>query len=88
MQENCLIRRKLRLISKFKMSQTAKQIIALHILHNISISKGKQTMKFGQLVEYNMRNIFLQKSYKNMVERLVPDSFRKNQIWDISGTKI
>ena len=24
--------------------------------------KGNQTMKFGQLLEYNMRNIFLKKS--------------------------
>ena len=30
---------------------------------NISRSKGNQTMKFGQLIEYNMRNIFLEKSY-------------------------
>ena len=29
----------------------------------ISRSKGNQTMKFGQLIEYNMRNIFLQKLY-------------------------
>ena len=33
------------------------------MLPNISRSKGNQTMKFGQLVEYNMRNIFLQNSY-------------------------
>ena len=26
-------------------------------------SKGNQTMKFGQLIEYNLRNIFLEKSY-------------------------
>ena len=30
---------------------------------NISRSKGNQTMKFGQLTECNMRNIFLEKSY-------------------------
>ena len=35
----------------------------MHILPNISISKGNQTMKFGQLIEYNMKNIFLEKSY-------------------------
>ena len=29
----------------------------------ISRSKGNQTMKFGQLMEYNMRSIFLEKSY-------------------------
>ena len=44
-------------------SQPGKQTIAIHILPNISRSKGNQTMKFGQLIEYNMRNIFLEKSY-------------------------
>ena len=27
---------------------------------HMSRSKGNQTMKFGQLIEYNMRNIFLE----------------------------
>ena len=34
----------------------------MHILPNFSRSEGKQTMKFGQLIEYNMRNNFLEKS--------------------------
>ena len=38
----------------------------IHILPNISQSKGIQTMKFGQLIEYNKRNIFLQKSHFNI----------------------
>ena len=25
--------------------------------------KGSQTMEFGQLIEYNIRNIFIEKSY-------------------------
>ena len=33
------------------------------ILPNISRSKNNQTTKFGQLIEYNIRNIFLGKSY-------------------------
>ena len=37
------------------------QTIEIHILCNISQSEGNQTMKFGQLIEYNKRNIFLQK---------------------------
>ena len=32
------------------MSQPGKQTIAVHILSNISRSKGDQTMKFGQLI--------------------------------------
>ena len=43
-------------------SRPGKQTIAVHILPNISKSKGDQTMKFGQYIEYNMRNIFLEKS--------------------------
>ena len=35
----------------------------MHTLPNISRSKGNQTMRFGQLIEYNMKNIFLEKSY-------------------------
>ena len=42
-------------------SQTGLQTITINILPNISQSKGNQTMKFGQLIEYNKRNIFLQK---------------------------
>ena len=36
-------------------------------------------MKFGQLIDRNMRNIFLEKSYKNAIEILFPDPFLKNQ---------
>ena len=44
-------------------SQPEKQIITTHILPNISRSKGNQAVKFGQLIEYNMRNIFPGKPY-------------------------
>ena len=59
-KKNGLIR-KIRLTSKFMTSQPCLQTIAINILPNISQSKGNQTMKFGQLIEYNKRNIFLQK---------------------------
>ena len=49
MRKNDLIR-KIRLIT------------AMHILPNISISNGDQIMYFGQLIEYNMRDIFLEKT--------------------------
>ena len=32
-----------------------------NVLLNILRSKASKTMKFGQLIEYNMRNIFLGK---------------------------
>ena len=50
-KKNGLIK-KIRLISKFKTSQPRKLTITMHILlSNISISKGNQIMKFGQLIE-------------------------------------
>ena len=47
---------------KFMTSQPGLQTIAIHILSNISQSKGNQTMTFSQLIEYKKRNVFLQKS--------------------------
>ena len=43
-------------------SQSGQQAIVINIFPNISRSKGNQTMKFGRLIESNMRNIFLEKS--------------------------
>ena len=40
-------------------AQPGLQTIAIHILPNISRSKGNQTMKFVQLIEYDKRNIIL-----------------------------
>ena len=42
-------------------SQPGLQTIVIHMLTNISQSKGNQNVRFGQLIEYNKRNIFLQK---------------------------
>ena len=71
--------RKIRLISKIMTSQPGKQTIAIHILPYISRSKDNQTVKFGQLIEYNMTKIFVGKSYPNVMEKLVPNPFLKNQ---------
>ena len=54
----------LRLTSNVMPSSTGKQIITIHILPNISRNKGNRTLKFGQLIKDNFRNILLQKSYK------------------------
>ena len=40
-------------------SQPGKKTIAKHKLSNISRNKGNQSMKVGQLIERNMRKIFL-----------------------------
>ena len=51
---------------------------AIPILTNISTSKGNQAMKFGQLIEFNLRNIFLEKLYtKCDGEKLFPRLSRK-----------
>ena len=39
------------------------QIVTIHILSKISISRDNLTIKFGQLIEFNMRIIFLEKLY-------------------------
>ena len=46
-------------------SQPGKQTTAINILPNISRRKGNQTMKFGQVIEYDMKNIFIEKSYNH-----------------------
>ena len=60
-------------------SQTRQQIITMHILPKISRSENNLTVKFGQLIEYNMRNIFRENNTQNVVETLVPDPFIKNK---------
>ena len=47
-------------------SQPGLQTIAIHILPNISQSKGNQTTKFSQLLEYNKRNLFFSKIMQKM----------------------
>ena len=50
----------IRLILKLIMSKPGWQTITINILLNISQIKGKQTIKFGQFIEYNKINILLQ----------------------------
>ena len=57
------------------MSHPVLQTIAIQILLDISRSKGSQTMKFVQLIECNMRNIFLEKSYTKCGAETSPRPF-------------
>ena len=82
-QKNGLIR-KIRLIFKFMTLQSGKQIIVMHILPNISRRKDHQTMKLGQLIEYNMRNNFLGKSYTKCGGETTPRIFSKKSKVSIS----
>ena len=49
----------------------------IHILINISRSKDNQAIKPRQLIEYNLRKIFL----KNHTHKLFPDPSLKDQNW-------
>ena len=55
-------------------SQPGQQTIVIHILTNISRSKCNQLMKFGQLIENNIRNVF---SYTKCSGETIPGPFSK-----------
>ena len=38
-------------------------------------------MKFGQLIEYNMKNIFVEKSYTKCAGETNPDPYLKHKNW-------
>ena len=69
-------------------SQFGLQTIVIHILPNISQSKGNQTMKFGLLIEHNKRNTFLQNCAEHEAGRLVPDLFLffKKAQYEVKGS--
>ena len=74
--QNGLIK-KIMLISIFLTSQPGYQTIAMHILLNVLRSKDNQIMQFGQLIERNMRNIFLERSYSKCGGETSPRPFSK-----------
>ena len=49
------------------------------MLPNISRSKSNQIMKSDQLIEFNMRNIFVEKSHTKYGLETIPNVFLKNQ---------
>ena len=60
--------------------QSGKQVITVHIHQNPSRSKVNQKIKFGEIIEYNMRNNLFEKSniityniFENVVKKLVLD---------------
>ena len=52
-----------------------------YTLTNISRSTDNQAMKFGQLIQYNIKNVFLEKSHTKCDGETMPDPFLKNQNW-------
>ena len=65
-------------------SQPEKQTIALRILSNIARGKGNQTIKFGQLIEYNMRNIFIRRPHTKRGGKTILRPFSKKSNLSIS----
>ena len=55
-----------------------------NVLPNILRSKGIQTIKFGQFIEHNMRNIFLAKSYTKWGGETILIPFSKKSKLSIS----
>ena len=58
-------------------SQPRKQAIPIHILSYISRCKENQKLKVGQLIEYNMRKIFLENLYPECGKETSPKPFSK-----------
>ena len=54
------------------------------MLPNISKSKDNQAMNYGQLIVYNLRNIFLEKSYTKYGGETFPTLFFKKSKLSIS----
>ena len=69
--------RKIKLTSKFMTSQPGLQTISIRIIPNVSQSKYKQTMKFGQLIDY-LKKLYMRS--KQVVYSLVSMYFDSPQL--------
>ena len=65
-------------------SQPGKQTIVIRVLPNILRNKDNQATKFGQLREYNMENIFLEKPYTKYGGETSPRPFSESLKLNIS----
>ena len=65
-------------------SQLGWQTVAIHILPNISKNEGNQRMKFGPLIEYNLTDIIVEKSYTKCGGETVPRPLSKKSKLRIS----
>ena len=60
----------------------------MQILTNISRNKDNQAVEFGQLIEYNMRNIFLGKLHTKCGGETISRLFSKNSKLNLSLDQI
>ena len=66
-------------------SKPGKQATAIRILPYILRNEDNQTMKFGQLIKQNSKNIFLKKLQTKCDGKMVQTLFKKIKIEHISG---
>ena len=61
--------------------EAGQQIATIYMLSIVSRKKGNHAMKLGRLIEYNMENIFLEKSDTNFCRAAVSKTFyRKSKL--------
>ena len=65
-------------------SQTRKQTIAIQLLPSISRGKENQTMKYGQLIECNVKNVFPESSYTKYGRETISRPYSKKLKLNIS----
>ena len=68
----------------FKIYDVTNCITNNYNAHIISRSKDNQTIKFDHLIEYNIRNIFYERSYEKCVGESSPKLFFKKSKLSIS----
>ena len=66
------------------MPQPGQQTIAIHILPNISTSKGNRAIKVVQLTEYNISKNFVEKSCTKCAGETIPRTLSKKSKLSIS----
>ena len=76
MKENGLIR-------KVRLTWLARNC-NINIAQYLNISKYNPTIKFGKLIEYNMTNIFIERSYTKCGGETIPGPFSKKSKFSIS----
>ena len=62
-------------------SQPGNLTISIQILRSISKHKGNLTMKFSSWWNITWETFFLKNNAQNILEKLFPRPFLKNQIW-------
>ena len=60
-------------------SQPGQQTISINTLRNTPGSNDNRAIKFGQSIEYNMSNTFVEKSYTKCWGEIIPGLFLTNQ---------